>query len=131
MSEKFKLVKYDMRQWFDDKFESELIKEVEFEPEVGLNLEIGGQVYHICAMFPKGKIAGLEPITLEEEPEEEYNDDFICPYCKTKDQDAFELNDDEGTTECCYCGSKLEYTREYTVTYTVSPKRPNEPFKLR
>lgn len=120
---------YDMQLWFDDDFKPQIVKEIDFEPEIGLNLEIEGKVYHICSLHHKKQIAGARVIEFVEEPEEEYDGDFKCPYCSYINYDAFEL-EDEGETKCGRCGSEVEYSREVSISYSVSPKRKNEAIKI-
>ena len=121
---------YDMRLWFDEDFTPQIIKELDFEPEIGLNLEIDNKVYHVCSLSHGKKMAGANVIEFNEEvEEEEYHDDFKCPYCGHINNDAFEL-EDEGETECGHCGSLLEYNREITISYSVTPKKKNEAIKI-
>ena len=56
-----------------------------------------------------------------QEPEEELDEDWICPYCGGIDRDAFELADSEDERECPYCGSIVAYERVVTVEYRVKP----------
>lgn len=122
---------YDMKHfWENDYHLMELVKEVQVEPEFGSVFEIDGKTYRCCASSPANKVLGVEEITLNDDPEEEYNDDFKCPYCGEIDHDAFELSSDEGLIECSTCKSEIEYSREYTVTYTVNPVKMVEVVKL-
>lgn len=125
----FKLCLYDMKIWFDEKDNVEIITETEIEPNVGDNLDINGKTYHVCAKYPKGKLVGLRPILFSDEPDEMYDENFICPFCGNVDHDAFEL-DDEGTTNCGSCGSELEYSREVSIHYNVTPVRKKEPITV-
>ena len=58
---------------------------------------------------------------IEGEPEEEFGNEFICPYCGEEYEDAFELPEGEGECNCPNCYSKLEYNKEICFEYTVKP----------
>lgn len=121
---------YDMKHFWDGNYHlMELVTEVEEEPDSDSIYEIDGKTYRWCARSPKDKVVGLKEIMINNEPEEEYGDDFKCPYCGEIDHDAFELSD-SGTTECGSCNSEIEYEREYSVTYTVSPVKMSKIVKL-
>lgn len=126
---KWKLCLYEAKSWFNKKFEPKVIKELDFEPEIGMNVEVNGKVYYICSLSPGKNIASAKVIEFNNDPAEEYNEDFTCPFCGYVDHDAFEL-EAEGVINCGGCGSKLEYSREITISYSVIPIKKNEPIKV-
>ncbi|MGG3307346.1 hypothetical protein ABER23_07955 [Paenibacillus lautus] len=122
---------YDMKHFWDKNYHlMELVKEVQDEPEFGSVFEINGKTYRSCASSPMNKVLGVQQITLNDDPEEQYDDDFKCPYCGETYDDAWELSADDGTIECSNCHSEIEYTREHTVTYSVNPVKMVEVVKL-
>ncbi|MEK4196166.1 MULTISPECIES: hypothetical protein [unclassified Paenibacillus] len=122
---------YDREHFWDDNFQlMELVKEVEAEPEFGETFEINGKTYRSCAKSPKKKVLGVEEITLDHEPDEEYGDELKCPYCGHEYGDAWEMKEDSDTIDCSTCGSQIEYEREYSVSYTVKPVKIVEVVKL-
>ena len=87
-------------------------------------IKIGEVYYAVGILSPIKNIAGARKIELELEPEtQDYNSNFVCPYCKYEDEDSFELND-EGECHCGRCGATVSYTREVTVEYNTSPVEP-------
>lgn len=52
---------------------------------------------------------------------ETYGDEIICPYCKYEHSDSWELESDDGETECGECGKSFLYCRHIYVTYSASP----------
>jgi hypothetical protein len=99
--------------------ELKMYKNIEF----GGFIVIDGKSYRHCMYNSKKDILAVEPVNLNEEPEEiEYSSDFECPFCGSIDQDAWEL-DDEGETHCGSCGSELEYEKVVTVEYNIRPKK--------
>lgn len=123
---------YDQKKFWAKDYEGmELIAVVESEPNFENNLLIDGKTYKVCASSPLQKVKGLREINFVEvdEVEDDWHDEFICPYCKEVDQDAFELQD-EGETECGNCGSTIRYVREVVVQYGVTPVKKNEPITI-
>lgn len=122
---------YDRNHFWDDNYHlMDLVKEVEAEPEFGETFEINGKTYRCCSKSPAHKVLGVEEITLNHEPDEEYGDDLICPYCGSEHGDAWELSADSDKMECQSCGSEFEYEREYSVSYTVKPVKICDVVKL-
>lgn len=108
--------------------EMELVKIVDStmytDFDFGGFIVIDGNSYRQCMYSPKKEILCVEPVELNEQPEEiEYSDDFKCPFCNSVDYDAWELREDEGETYCGSCGSDLEYERVITVEYNIKPKK--------
>ncbi|MGG1444359.1 hypothetical protein ABE354_20330 [Brevibacillus laterosporus] len=125
----WKLRLYDSEKFWSNAYDGmELLGVVESEPDFENNLLIDGKTYKICASSPKEKVMGLRKIHLidDEDIEIEWDEDFICPYCKEVDEDAFELSD-EGETQCRNCGSRIAYEREVIPHYRVTPVKKNVP----
>ncbi|SYX84640.1 hypothetical protein [Paenibacillus alvei] len=113
---------YDMKHFWDGNYHlMELVKEVSEEPEKDCIYEIDGKTYRWCAISPENKVIGVKEISLNREPEEEDDDEFKCPYCGNVYEDAWELSSDEDRIECPCCGSEIEYEKDVSITYTVSP----------
>ncbi|MFW5438892.1 hypothetical protein [Paenibacillus apiarius] len=113
---------YDMKHFWDENYHlMELVKEVNKEPDTDCILEIDGKTYRWCARSHKDKVIGLKEISLNSDPEEEYDDDFKCPYCGAINHDAWELSSDDDTVKCGSCMSEIEYERNVEITYTVTP----------
>lgn len=138
-----KIVEYDRENRFGDMNEYKLIKEIE-STKVDLfdyNLIIDGKTYRACAGSPKEGILAVEEIRLNNEPESNVRseDGLECPYCQYVDHDAFELEEDEGTTECACCTSEIKYVRNVImntlgeceeVIYHSAPVKMSETIKL-
>ncbi|PHA15499.1 hypothetical protein [Bacillus toyonensis] len=114
-----KIVEYDRENRFGDMSEYKLIKEIESTKDdlFDYNLIIDGKTYRACAGSPKEGILAVEEIRLNDEPESDVrNEDGLeCPYCQYVDQDAFELEENEGNTECACCGSEIKYVRNVVM----------------
>lgn len=122
---------YNMRNFLDDNYESmKLVKEVEGEPNTDCIMNIDGKLYRWCMTNPKEKVIGVEQIFLKDSPKTEDGAEFRCPYCGEIDYDAWEMREDEGKTECGSCNSEIEYSREYEITYTVTPIKRNKIIQL-
>jgi len=52
--------------------------------------------------------------------EERDNQAVICPYCGSKDGDAWERQREEGTNTCDDCGKKFNWRREVHCEYITS-----------
>lgn len=52
--------------------------------------------------------------------EYKYESNIKCPYCGWEDQDSWEFDQEEGTTECGGCEREFNVTREIEVTYSTS-----------
>ena len=117
---------YDLKLSVSSKCEEmKLIKVVEIDKELefGGFIIVDGENYRHCMYNREKGILAVEPVILNEQGKEiEYSDDFVCPYCGSVDNGAFELIDD-GETECSSCGSELEYERIVTVGYSIIPKK--------
>lgn len=138
-----KIVEYDRENRFGDMNEYKLIKEIE-SAKVDLfdyNLIIDGKTYRACAGSPKEGILAVEEIRLNHEPESNVRseDGLECPYCQYVDHDAFELEEDEGTTDCACCTSEIKYVRNVImntlgeceeVIYHSAPIKMSETIQL-
>lgn len=57
---------------------------------------------------------------MKEEPEEidtEYTNNIICPYCGNEDTESYEYHNNDGETNCNYCGEEFYYRRDIEITY--------------
>ncbi|EOO44451.1 hypothetical protein [Bacillus cereus] len=117
-----KIVKYDHKNRFGDMNNSELIKEIEPIKVDLFNyiLIINGKTYRACTGSPKEGILAVKEIHLNNEPEKDIRseDGLKCPYCQYVDHDAFEIEENEGTTECANCISEIKYVRN-VITNTL------------
>ena len=50
----------------------------------------------------------------------EYTYNLVCPYCGYKDEDAWELSDNESETYCSRCDKEFAYTRHVSISYSTS-----------
>ncbi|MFB5249661.1 hypothetical protein ACE38F_04575 [Bacillus mycoides] len=138
-----KIVEYDSENPFGNMSEYKLIKEIESTKDdlFDYNLLINGKTYRVCAGSPKEGILAVEEIQLNNNPESNVRseDGLECPYCQYVDHDAFELEGNEGTTECRCCDSEIKYVRNVVmntlgeceeVIYHTAPVKLNEPIKL-
>lgn len=116
--------------WNDDHHLMDLLKKTEQEPPTDSILIIEGKTYSWCAKSPAGKVLAVKEISLKTDPEDECYGDLKCPFCGSVDNDAWERTLDTDTIECGNCGSEIEYEREFTVTYNVSPVKMNKVVNL-
>jgi hypothetical protein len=47
----------------------------------------------------------------------QYNDHPICPYCGAEDEGAWEMEGEDGTTDCGECEREYRWSRNVSVTY--------------
>lgn len=117
----------------DRKFEFEeinLIAELDFMPELQGNVFIiCGKYYRPSMLDYKTNSIGVRETEFETDPEEQFDSNFTCPYCKNIDHDAFELSDGD-TGECGFCGSEIEYERVVSVDYRVTPVKASKIIKI-
>lgn len=117
---------WDGRLSIDDE-DTELIKtvngmEMYKDLDFGGFIVIDGQSYRQIIYKKEKDILYVEPVELDEKGSDiEYSDEFVCPYCGTIDDNARELEEDQGETECVGCGSDLKYEIKYTVEYNIRP----------
>ena len=110
---------------YDDIGENRIpLFETKKEQKIGTNLKINEKVYHVNMLSYKDQVIGVREINFVDlkDVEETIENEFTCPYCMYVDGDAFELSD-FGECDCPRCGSELEYKREVTVNYRVTPIR--------
>ena len=50
----------------------------------------------------------------------EYTDEIVCPYCGHEHGDSWELESDDGETNCSSCDKPFNYTRRHSVDYSTS-----------
>ena len=82
-----------------------------------------GDVWNICCLSPKNKIAFAEKVTLKnvgEISDTDNGDEFECPYCGTELSDSWE-SDDTFEQECETCGGIYECNKEISVNYSTTP----------
>lgn len=88
--------------------------------EYGDVVQYDSKTYSVCSTSEKHGFAIAEPIEIDEENEDEYNDDRIkCPVCGSENQDSWECSDSDEEYECGHCGSILSYTSEITRTFSI------------
>lgn len=87
-----------------------LIFETERDLEVYDVIKNGDEFYCVNTREYKTDSVGVDKINFNINPEETIDDDFICPYCRYKDDDSFEYGE-EDETYCSRCGSTLKYER--------------------
>jgi hypothetical protein len=122
-----------------DGWEPHVIFETPLDLDIRLLIEIEGEIYATCMKSPKEKLIGVHKRTIEENPKEQNGTDFVCPYCKVADHDAFEHSLDEDKVECGYCYSEIEYFRhveeldngDIDIEYTVYPVKQKEIIKIK
>ncbi|MGF1437912.1 hypothetical protein ACQUW6_27295 [Bacillus thuringiensis] len=138
-----KIVEYDPEFFMENASKCKLIKEIESAKEdlFNYNLVIDGKTYRPCAGSPKERILAVEEIQLNNELESDVRseDGLECPFCQYFDQDAFELEKNEGTTKCTNCVSEIKYVRNVVmntlgeceeVIYHTAPVKLRESIKL-
>lgn len=97
---------------------------IDYDGELDFNslIEINGTYYRARSLKVKEQILSVEEIDLVEGSEvgdTEYGYSFVCPFCGEEYEDAFELSEDSGKTNCVYCHASLEYSKEVEINYTV------------
>ncbi|MCU4813635.1 hypothetical protein OCF19_26380 [Bacillus cereus] len=128
---KYTIVKYDIELWFDENTEAEVLKVIDCNLAIGVNVLIDGKVYHVCGKYPHNNLIGVKEITLLSTPvDNKYENYLICPYCGGKNRDARKRSQDNGIINCDKCGSQIEYSREIEITYSTRPVKRNNPIKL-
>lgn len=103
-----------------------LLAETDEDINVGDVLDIKGQTYRVWTInYALGyvNVEEVEFVEDEEIADEETGEYFICPFCHHEYEDAdYELAEaTEKEVTCQNCKSKLKYTKEYKVEYTVIP----------
>lgn len=95
-------------------------------------IEIAGTAYKMSSYNIEKDILTVKEVPkLELNPEETlYESDFICPYCKYVEHDAWELREDDGEYQCGSCGSEMKYERHHEVTYSIEPVKHADYVKL-
>ena len=58
--------------------------------------------------------------TMSKGIDHEYTYNLVCPYCGYKDEDAWELSDNESETYCSRCDKEFAYTRHVSISYSTS-----------
>lgn len=58
------------------------------------------------------------------------DDNLGCPFCGYEVVDSFELPDEDDEYICPQCGSKLKYSREVRVSYSVEVVKEKEPIEV-
>lgn len=48
-----------------------------------------------------------------------YTDEICCPFCGHETSESYELNSNDGETDCSECGKVFLYQRNITVEYTT------------
>jgi len=82
-----------------------------------------GKTFVICMTDPKHNFSFAKPIEINSNPEDTQNDNELeCPVCGKKDQDSFELSNEDEEYECGYCGSILSFKTWVTRTFYTSVK---------
>lgn len=84
--------------------------------------DINGCLYQPMYLDLSTKVLAVEVLEMVEgDPEEEFGNQFICPYCGEEYEDDFELEEGEHECNCPHCHSKLKYNKEICFEYTVEP----------
>lgn len=105
--------------------DAKMYKDLDF----GGFITIGEDVYVMGRYAGFGDILDVEKaVKYDENPSKKVSTKFICPYCGDVDNDAWELYENEGETDCPCCESTLEYTRRELwdggeLEYIVKPKK--------
>lgn len=130
MSKVYKICLLQPREFLQSDGERNVIKEIDYMPDVSSNFEIDGATYHVVSTYERESLIGVRPFQYNVEVEESFEgDNLTCPYCGYEDIDSFELND-EGETPCGRCGSEMEYERVVEVSYISMPKKKNGIIKV-
>lgn len=130
MNKVYKICLLKSGEFLQSEGERNVIKEINYVPDVSSNLEINGETYHVVSTYGSAGMIGVRPFKYNEEIEDDLDeDDLTCPYCGYQDFDAFELPD-EGETSCGRCGSEMEYERVVEIRYTSTPKKKKEAIKV-
>lgn len=131
----WKIALYDAKIFWDKSDGSELklevIKEIDFEPNIEDILFFNGTHYRWAARSIENKVFAVEPLEkFDAEPEETYEEEWECPYCSTINHDIFEVAEDDVIMRCMMCYSKVECKREVTMDYIVKLMRASKVIKL-
>ncbi|WP_058211277.1 hypothetical protein [Lactococcus lactis] len=131
--EKGEYQRYDLLKSLKENCEtagSLLVEVPESSFDFGDLLRIGGNIYRMTCASSKEGLATVEMITLNAYPEEtEYTNEVTCPYCG-RENESFELPDEDERYECLECGSIMSILREVTVTYSAEPVERNKIVNL-
>lgn len=130
MSQTYKICLLKHGEFLQSEGERNVIKEIDFMPDIDVNLEINGDTYSVVSTYERLGLIGVRPFQYYEEVEEDVEGEYLtCPYCGYEDMDSFEL-DDEGETTCGKCGSEIKYERVVEVSYISVPKKKNDVIKI-
>ena len=62
-----------------------------------------------------------QEVSTEDTEDLDYEDGVICPFCKSKTSDSWELSDSEDEHECGCCGGVFAFERSVSVSYSMKP----------
>lgn len=98
--------------------------EILFESNNDINVSqvvnFKGESYSICIINRERGISLIKKINIDLTSDSNYSEDVLeCPCCGWKNQDSWELKDDDDNYECGSCGAVLAYTTEMTRSFHV------------
>ena len=104
--------------------------------EIGQLLDINGVIFRVCCVRCDGSYAVVESVPDYSTNEEELHrrefvdgsseDGIYCPVCHTFNHDVCDYHEDDDEYICPICGSTLDLSIEYTVTYSTSLRKINK-----
>lgn len=109
-----------MTDW-DKLFSQTTCDKCGLEIKKGEGMIASGGVYHKSTCYKQVQQQFIDSYEWDED-DTSYTDETICPYCGYKNEDSFELSDDEETVVCCRCDSEFNYERIVTIQYTTTRK---------
>lgn len=96
------------------------IAETDKEIDISQVLRINGKFYSVWMKRSDNSYAYVEEIDLSKSEDElYYEDEIICPNCKTAVLDSWECADYDNNFKCGKCGSVFSYERIVNPTYNM------------
>jgi hypothetical protein len=66
---KCKICLFDAELWYNKDKKPQIIKTLEYEPEMGIMLDVDNKLYYVCVVYKKGELVGVKPIEFSDEEE--------------------------------------------------------------
>ena len=89
---------------------------------VGQLLSVNGRTYTVSGV--REDYAVGREIYITPHKEVAYTSDLTCPFCAYRDNNSWEIDEDDGEQTCKRCGGVFSFTRNVEVTYCSSPVKP-------
>jgi hypothetical protein len=60
---------FDTELWYNKNKEPQILKTLEYAPELGIILDIEGNLYYVCVVYKKDELIGVKPLEFSDEEE--------------------------------------------------------------